>query len=235
MDLYTCDIGNNFIRKHLGFSTTLIARIPSPSTETEGIAFNGRELFVVDSVQDLLFRADGFINVWFATFNFDVFGISTEITDVCFDGRNIFVSEASQNRIFRFIHRGVYAGTRTTIFQEYITGLPGVDYYGITFDGRNIIGSSRASDRIYKLVGFTNSLQDYITSPGGGGPATSGPECLAFDGRNIYVANSANDTIYKLAGFSEIVAQSFVTPTSSVSGITFEGREPNPSRTLGFW
>ena len=178
-----------------------------------GITSDGRYFYVVDSVDDRVYRynlSGNYIDY------FSTSGAGSAAPDgIATDGIYLYIADFGDDEIYRFTLSGTYQDS----FDTNSSG--NTDPYGVATDGTYIYVTDRAGAEVYRYT-MTGSYQNSFDTAASG---NDDPWDITTDGTYLYVVDSTDTDVYRYTLAGNYI-DSFDTNASGNSlplGITAEG------------
>ena len=202
-NIVSCDSGTARIYLHSANTSTIINSFSSPSTNPQGLVFNGKDIINLDG-SGRVYHLSGFSGTVLNSFSTP----GTAAKGLTFDNRNLVSCDSGTDRIYK------YSSVSATVINSFssISTSP----QGLAFDGQNLFHSDSNTDRIYLLSGFSSTVLTSFSSP------STTPTGLVFDGLNLIHIDSNTDRLYKFSGISSTITNSYSTISTTPTGLTFE-------------
>jgi len=207
-------------------TTRIISSYPSPGPSPQGLAWDGKNLWVADDSTNLIYKVNPSTGETILSFA----SPSLEARGLALDGHHLILSESQNSKIYILETSGKELGEVISLFDTHIK----IDnkklkkgIRGLTWDGKFLYFVIEAgwSSRIVKL-NPTNKEMTTVTYTAGF------PRGLAWDGEYVWniIANTTEGSKYKTKGniikYDSVSGQkkgSIHIPFYFPTGLTFDG------------
>jgi outer membrane protein assembly factor BamB len=185
---------------------TILRSFAAPADNPRGITFDGRSLWLTDSLTDLIYQLDprdGTVLKSFAT-------PADNPTGITFDGRSLWLCDTGADLIYQLDPRD------GTVLKSFATpDSTGID---LAFDGRSLWHTDFLTNLIYQLDPRDGTVLKSFATP------TTNAWGVTFDGHHLWAVDFASRLIYELDPVTGTTIRSFAAPGAEPRGLGFGGR-----------